>query len=89
MINISKTSWNEVHQLFDVDDYEILHVEEIAQLTKMHVESVRRWCRQGKLPAYQFGGKFIVAGSDFKEFMKRSRVKPKWLQEIEKDLSNE
>ncbi|MED3550308.1 helix-turn-helix domain-containing protein [Cytobacillus praedii] len=81
--------FDDIHQLFNVDDFEVLHVEEIAKLTKMHVESVRRWCRSGKLPSYQFGGKFIVTGSDFKTFMKRSKVKPKWEQGIKKDLSSE
>ncbi|MGX9134969.1 helix-turn-helix domain-containing protein [Rummeliibacillus sp. JY-2-4R] len=81
---MDKTSCEKIHLLFEIEDFEILHVEEIAQLTKMHVESVRRWCRSGKLPSYQFGGKFIVTGSDFKDFIKRSKVKPKWLQE-EKD----
>lgn len=86
---IVNRSWNEIHLLFDVDDNEVLHVEEIAELTKMHVESVRRWCRQGKLPAYQFGGKYIVVGSDFKEFIHRSKVKPKWRKQIEGILSDE
>lgn len=81
--------FDDIHQLFNVDDFEVLHVEEIAKLTKMHVESVRRWCRSGKLPSYQFGGKFIVIGSDFKVFMKRSKVKPKWEQVIKKDLASE
>lgn len=80
---MAKTGWRDIHPIFQVDDNEILHVEEIAKLTKMHTESVRRWCRSGKLPSYQFGGKFIVTGNDFKDFMSRSRVKPRWLQQIE------
>lgn len=79
--------FEDIHQLFEVDDFEVLHVEEIAKLTRMHVESVRRWCRTGKLPSYQFGGKYIVTGSDFKAFMKRSKVKPKWEQIIKKDFN--
>lgn len=86
---MANTGWDELHQLFEVDDFEVLHVEEIAKITRMHVESVRRWCRSGKLPSYQFGGKFIVTGSDFKEFMRRSRVKPKWIQEFERVSSVE
>lgn len=80
---MAKTGWDDIHYVFQVDDNEVLHVEEIAKLTKMHVESVRRWCRHGKLPSYQFGGKFIVVGSDFKDFMQRSKVKPNWVQQIE------
>ncbi|MBD3842780.1 MAG: helix-turn-helix domain-containing protein [Campylobacterales bacterium] len=68
----------DLHDMFDVLDDEILHLEDIAQLTKMHVESVRRWCRSGKLPSYNFGNKYIVVGSDFKEFMKKSRTKARW-----------
>lgn len=70
----------EIHKIFDVQDDAVLHVEDIAVLVNMHVESVRRWCRTGKLPSYNFGNKYIVLGSDFKEFMRIAKVKPRWEQ---------
>jgi hypothetical protein len=69
-----------IHNIFNVEDDSVLHVEDIAHITKMHVESVRRWCRSGKLQSYNFGNKYIVVGSDFKNFMKMSMVKPRWEQ---------
>lgn len=67
-----------IHEIFNIPDEEILHPEEIAVLVGMHVESVRRWCRQGKLPSYCFGNKYIIVGEDFKIFMERSKVTPRW-----------
>jgi excisionase family DNA binding protein len=69
-----------LHEIFEVDDNVVLHIEDIAEMTKMHVESVRRWCRSGKLPCYNFGNKYIVVGSDFKDFMRMAKVKPRWEQ---------
>ena len=85
---MSKTiDWNEdIHEIFNVDDNEVLHIDEIAKLTKMNEESVRRWCRTGKMASYCFGGKYIVVGSDFKEFMRKSKVKAKWIQQLEDAL---
>lgn len=72
-----------LHDVFSVLDEEILHLEDIAQMTNMHIESVRRWCRRGKLPSYNFGKKYIVVGSDFKEFMRKSKSKSRWEQMLD------
>jgi excisionase family DNA binding protein len=75
-LNIS----TKLHKIFEVEDDAVLHVEDIAKMTNMHVESVRRWCRTGKLSSYCFGNKYIIVGSDFKDFMSMSKVKPRWEQ---------
>lgn len=67
-----------INGIFEVEDEAILHPEDISQLVNMHVESVRRWCRQGKLPSYSFGNKYVIVGEDFKNFMKRSKIRPRW-----------
>ncbi|MBY0098689.1 helix-turn-helix domain-containing protein [Mesobacillus maritimus] len=69
-----------IHKIFDVQDDAVLHAEDIAKLVNMHTESVRRWCRTGKLPSYNFAGKYIVVGSDFKEFMRKAKIKRRWEQ---------
>ncbi|MEK5391856.1 helix-turn-helix domain-containing protein [Margalitia sp. FSL K6-0131] len=69
---------SKLHDIFEIPDDEVLHIEDISEMTKMHVESVRRWCRSGKLQSYNFGNKYIVVGSDFKNFMRMSMVKPRW-----------
>lgn len=44
---------NEIHPIFDVPDEAILLAEKIAELLGFHPESVRRWCRSGKLSSYK------------------------------------
>ncbi|WP_142383732.1 helix-turn-helix domain-containing protein [Peribacillus deserti] len=69
-----RLGWDEdIHEIFNVDDDQVLTVDMISDMTKMSVETVRRWCRSGKLSSYQFGGKYIVVGTDFKHFMRASR----------------
>lgn len=66
----------EIHEIFEVDDKILLSPEDIADLLGMHVESVRRWCRVGRIDCYNFGGKYIIVGSSFKDFMRNSRRRP-------------
>lgn len=61
-------------KFFDIDDEAILSPDEIAKILGMHPESIRRWCRIGKMDCYTFGGKYIILGSDFKKFMKFSKI---------------
>jgi excisionase family DNA binding protein len=72
----------ELHEIFQVDDEAVLSPEEISEMIGMHVESVRRWCRSGKIDSYCFGGKYIIIGSNFKSFMKKARVKSKATKKI-------
>ncbi|MGE8205859.1 helix-turn-helix domain-containing protein [Heyndrickxia sp. NPDC080065] len=78
---MEKNIETKLHGIFDLPDETILHPEEISELINMHVESVRRWCRNGKLPSYSFGGKYIIVGEDFKEFMMKAKVEPHWSRE--------
>lgn len=72
---------NSIHHIFQVPDETVLTPEDIAILVNMHVESVRRWCRNGKLPSYSFGSKYIILGEDFKKFMTRAKSKKSWDRE--------
>lgn len=63
----------DIHQIFEVADDAVLCPDEIASMLGFHIESVRRWCRDGKIDCYSFGGKYVIIGSDFKAFMDRSR----------------
>jgi excisionase family DNA binding protein len=64
-----------------IPDEWTLTPEQIADLTGMSVISVRRWCRHGKLPAYQFARKYVITGIAFKEFMSHSRVRTRQAKE--------
>jgi len=83
-INIEKTMGlsKNIHPMFQVDDEAILSPEEISQLIGMNVETVRRWCRQGKLDCYNCAGKYIIPGSSFNSFMEKSRKRNKLVQKI-------
>jgi excisionase family DNA binding protein len=74
----------QLHSVFNVDDDMILKPEEIADMLGVHVETVRRWCRTAKLDNYNCGGNYIIMGSSFKEFMKRSRTRTKAEREVMK-----
>lgn len=65
----------DIHKTFEVPDDAVLTPEEIANRLGVHIETVRRWCRAGKLDSYNFGGKYVIVGSEFKAFMERSRKK--------------
>ncbi|NRD80144.1 helix-turn-helix domain-containing protein [Bacillus sp. BRMEA1] len=66
------TKYN-IHSIFEVADDAVLTPEEISEIVGFHSETVRRWCRSGKLDCYNFGGKYVIVGSEFKAFMERSR----------------
>ncbi|PLT31975.1 helix-turn-helix domain-containing protein [Bacillus sp. V5-8f] len=72
-MDILKQASPTLHSIFNVPDDAVLHAEDIAEMVHMHVESVRRWCRKGKLRSYNFGNKYIVVGSDFKDFTRQSK----------------
>jgi excisionase family DNA binding protein len=52
-----------------VDD-ELLTPEESARYLKMHVDSVRRLLRAGKLPGRKFGGGWRIAKSSLDEMLR-------------------
>ncbi|SFE91502.1 Helix-turn-helix domain-containing protein [Bacillus sp. OV194] len=67
-----------IHPIFEeIDDNMVLTPVEISQLIGMHPETVRAWCRNGNLVNYQFKGKYMVIGSDFKNFMRKSMIRGK------------
>lgn len=65
---------HDIHEMFKkIEDKDPLSPEQIASLLGLSKETVRRWCRSGKLANYNFGGKYVVIGSDFKEFLRQNR----------------
>jgi excisionase family DNA binding protein len=59
--------------VFDVPDDVVLNPASIAELLGVSEETVRRWCRAGKIPCYAPGGHYVIPGSAFKEFMMVNR----------------
>ena len=50
-----------------------LKVSEIAKMTGLSAEVIRKWCRSGKLKACKPGGKdYLIKPEDFNELMDSS-----------------
>lgn len=52
-----------------VDDDILFSVSDIAELIGVKDETVRNWCRKGKLRVVAPIGKYMIYGEDLKEFM--------------------
>lgn len=65
-----------------VPDEAVLSPGVIAELLCRSNETIRRWCRSGRLPSYSFGGKYIIIGEDFKRFMKQAKTGSKELRDL-------
>jgi len=48
--------------------------EEIAKMLSIHVATVRRWIREGKLPAILLGKSYRVAKEDLRRFLEERRT---------------
>lgn len=52
-------------------------VSEIAEKLKLEVTTIRKYIREGKLPAYKFGREFRVGEQELNEFLESRSVKKK------------
>lgn len=53
-----------------------LKVNEIAKMTGINPDTVRKWCRSGGLKSYKPGGKdLLIKRSDFDQFMESKASK--------------
>jgi excisionase family DNA binding protein len=49
-------------------------VEEIAKALKLHPYTVRRLCREGKVPCYKFGGQWRLRKDDMEKWCVGKKV---------------
>lgn len=54
-----------------IPDDILLTTIDISELLSVHPETVRRWCRTGKIRIYTPGGQYKIQGIDLKEFLYR------------------
>jgi len=78
---LENMSWKEFEKVADrypfkfprifsiIDDEVLLSTGDIAELLGVSEETVRNWCRSGKLRISSPIGKYMVHGDDLKEFM--------------------
>jgi len=73
----------DIHPMFaNIHDDLVMTPEDVSHLTGMSVQSVRRWCRDGKVDCYNFGGKYMIVGKDFKAFMARAKVRSQAIRRL-------
>ena len=65
-----------------IPDDGVLTPNDVADLIGLSVRQVRRYCESGKIRSYCFGNKYVIYGSDFKEFMTENQVKPSSIREM-------
>lgn len=56
---------------------ELLTTEQIAEILKLNVVTIRRYIKSGKLKAAYFGKEYRVSKSDFESFVDQHRGKRK------------
>ena len=49
-----------------------LTVEEVAEALKLHPYTVRRLCREGKIPCFKFGGQWRFKKTEIDNFPKKN-----------------
>lgn len=57
-----------------LEDLRTLTVEETAELLGVHAESVRRWAREGLLPAARWGGRLHFSVDAIRRFQEAAAV---------------
>lgn len=55
-----------------IPDEAVFSPEQVAQILNKSAETIRRWCRQQKLPSYCQGA-YVILGNDLKQFLIQSR----------------
>jgi excisionase family DNA binding protein len=51
---------------------EIYTVEEVAEALRLHEYTIRRLCREGKIPAFKVGGQWRFRKEDIENFITKS-----------------
>lgn len=69
-----------IEQFEAIPDDWVLTPHDVAILIGMSAISVRRWCKEGRIPSYQFQRKYVITGKDFKDFLNVSKVRSKSVQ---------
>lgn len=59
-----------------------LSAEAIANELDMDIQTIRRFIREKKLPAYRVGKEYRILREDFEKFMEQRRTVPRELTEV-------
>ncbi|SDL87142.1 helix-turn-helix domain-containing protein [Halarsenatibacter silvermanii] len=58
---------------FITDEKPVFNTQEMAEMIGCHVDTIRRNCREGKIPHKKFSGKFIFPREQIIEWLRDSR----------------
>ncbi len=58
-------------------DEHLLTVEEAAKKLRLHLDTARRFVREGKLPATKIGRRYLIPASAIQEFIAKGFVSSK------------
>jgi len=50
---------------------ELYTIEEVAKAVKLHPYTIRRLCREGKIPCFKFGGQWRLHKGDIEKWRSR------------------
>jgi len=53
---------------------ETFTVDEVAKAVKLHPYTIRRLCRDGKIPAFKFGGQWRFDVKEIEKWKKRQKL---------------
>lgn len=54
----------------NINDEAVLSVIDVGRLVGKSSSTASKWCQAGDLKSYKFGGKYVISGADFKDFVK-------------------
>ena len=59
-----------------VFENEFLTTKQIADALKKNLNTIQRWCREGKIPAARIEGTYIIRRQDFDDWYKSKLLSP-------------
>ena len=55
---------------------DLLLLVEVAEISRVSIESVRFWIKRGRLPSYRYGKRRVVRREDLEAFLRASPSHP-------------
>ena len=55
----------------------VYDINEVCELLKMNIQTIRIYIREGKLKASKVGRKYIITEENLKEFLEATQIEPK------------
>ena len=53
---------------------EVYTTQQAAEILQINIQTLRKWIREGKLPASKLGSDYRITGEDIKSFLDATKV---------------